>query len=251
MPVVRRFEFDLSFDAPQHAARPTLHEPEPLPEPEPEPEFVEPPPPPEPSFSQAEIEAAYERGRLEGRQTGEFEAMARIERRLADTSERLCHALQDSRADQTRAVAAIERQAAELSLAALRKLFPALLRRAETQELEAMVTEAFDQALDEPRVVVRAAPTVIDALSPRLKELAERSGYEGKLSLIGDPRLAETDCRMEWSEGGVERDPAKALQAIETAIERGIAALDERGTAALDEHNGPGEPAAPIEESAE
>ena len=243
MPVVRRFEFDVSFDPPQKSARAKLHEPEPPPPPEPEPE-PEPLPPPEPTFSQAELDAAYERGLAVGHQAGEFDAMERIERRLADTIERLTHVLQDSGADRARALGAIERQAAEMSMLALRKLFPALLERAETQELEAMFAAAFEQAIAEPRILVRASPVLIEALEPRLRDLAARAGFDGKLSLVGDPRLADTDCRVEWSEGGVERDPQRSLQAIEAAIEHGIAAFDQR--------NGLGRPAvaSPIEEIA-
>ena len=243
MPVVRRFEFDVSFDAPQRV-RPVLHEPEPPPPPPPEPE-PEPPPPAEPSFSQAELDTAYERGVAVGRQGGEFDAMARIERRLADTTEQLCHVLQDSGASQALAVAAIERQAAALALLALRKLFPALLERAGTGELEAMFADAFEQAIEEPRILVRAAPALIEAFEPRLHDLARRAGFEGRLSIVGDPRLADTECRAEWSDGGVERDPQRSLQAICAAIEHGISAFDQR--------NGLGGPAvaSPIEENAE
>jgi flagellar assembly protein FliH len=129
-------------------------------------------------------------------------------------------------AAQRQACAGIERQAAELSMLALRKLFPVLLQRAEGQELEAVFSEVFDQAIEEPRIVVRAAPGMIEALEEKLQALAARSGFEGKLSLIGDPRLAETDCRVEWSEGGVERDPQRSLKAIEAAVAKGIAAFD-------------------------
>jgi flagellar assembly protein FliH len=154
----------------------------------------------------------------------------------------MSYLLRESGDDQKRALAAIERQAAELSMLALDKLFPALLERAETQELEAMFTEVFEIAIQEPRLLVRAAPTMIGALEPRLRALAERAGFEGKLSVIGDPRLDDTDCRVEWSEGGVERDPRRSLQAIAAAIEHGIAAFDQR--------NGLGRPAvaSPLEE---
>ncbi len=248
MAVVRRFEFDVSFDAPGKAwprAHATPEPPPPPPEPEPEPEPEPPPPPPEPTFSQAELDAAYVRGEAEGRETGEFAAMERIERRLADTIERLGHVLQDSVEAQRKARVGIERQAAELSMLALRKLFPVLLQRVEGQELEAVFGEVFDQAIEEPRIVVRAAPGMIEALEERLRILAARSGFEGKLSLIGDPRLAETDCRVEWSEGGVERDPLRSLKAIEAAVAKGIAALDRQtGAVAPDDAE-----ARPVEES--
>jgi len=229
MPVVRRFEFDVSFDAPGKAWPNAQAVPEPPPpEPEPEPEPEPPPPPPEPTFSQGELDAAFARGEAEGRQTGEFAAMERIERRLADTVERLAHVLQDSVEAQRKASAAIERQAAEMAMLALRKLFPVLLQRAEGRELEAVFTEAFEQAIEEPRIVVRAAPGMVEALEEKLRALAARAGFEGKLSLIGDPRLSESDCRVEWSEGGVERDPLRSLKAIEAAVEKGIAAFDQQ-----------------------
>ena len=232
MPVVRRFEFDVSFDAPGKAWPKAHAEPEPPPPPpEPEPEPEPPPPPPEPTFSQAELDAAYARGEAEGKQTGEFTAMERIERRLADTIERLTHVLQDSVEAQRQGRVGIERQAVELSMLALRKLFPVLLQRAEGQELEAVFSEVFDQAIEEPRIVVRAAPGMIEALEERLRALAARSGFEGKLSLIGDPRLAETDCRVEWSEGGVERDPHRSLKAIEAAVAKAVAAFDRQSGA--------------------
>jgi flagellar assembly protein FliH len=227
MPVVRRFEFDLSFDAPQRVARPVLQEPEPPPAP-PEPVFEpEPALPPEPVFSQDEVDAAYQRGVALGRQTGECEAMVRIERRLADTVETLSRQLRDTHAEQARALAGIERQAAEMSMLALRKLFPALLQRAGTGELEALFAEAFEHAIDEPRILVRATPELIEALTPRLGELARQAGFEGKLSLVGDPRLGDAECRAEWSDGGVDRDPERAFQAIESAIERSLAAFDQ------------------------
>ena len=159
MPLVRRFEFDVSFDAPQDAARKRLHEsepPPPPPEPEPEPE---PPPPPEPTFSQAEQDEAYERGMAIGRQAGEIDALERIEHRVADAVERLDHDVKDAVGAQAQAIAAIERQAAELSMLALRKLFPLLMERAEAAELEAVFTEAFEQAIEEPRILVRAPPS--------------------------------------------------------------------------------------------
>jgi flagellar assembly protein FliH len=227
MAEVRRFEFDLSFDAPRKAAQAAPAEPEPPPaEPEFEPEPELPPLPPDPTFSQLELDAGWERGVAIGRQSGEADAMARVEARLADAIERLCRVLQESGAEQARALAAIERQAADLSMLALGKLFPALVERAETAELEAMFADAFEQALEEPRILVRAPPALIEALEPRLRALSARAGFEGKLSLVADPRLGETECRAEWSEGGVERDPQRSLQAVIAAIERGLAAFD-------------------------
>jgi flagellar assembly protein FliH len=224
MPVVRRFEFDLSFDVPRVAVLAKALEPEaPPPEPEPEPE---PPPPPEPTFSKDELDAAYERGMMTGRQAGEIDAMTGIERRLADTTEQLAHRLHDFAQSHKCAIAQVERQATEVSLMALRKIFPAFLARAHTTELEALFGDAFEHAIEEPRVLVRTSPAMRGALEPLVRATADQAGFEGKLSIIDDPRLAETDCRIEWADGGVEHDPQRLMDVIEAAVARGLADFD-------------------------
>lgn len=241
MPLVRRFEFDVSFDRPQDAARMKPSAPEPAPPPrEPEPE-PEPPPPPEPTYSQAELDEAYERGMAIGRQAGEIDALERIEHRVADAVEQIGRGLKDVSQAQAGMRETVEREAVELAMLALRKLFPLLMERAEAAELEAVFTEAFEQAIEEPRILVRAPPSLLDALDQRIRDVAARAGFEGKLSLVADPRMAETACRVEWSEGGVERDPEKSIRAIEAAMLRGIAEYDRRTGAAAE---------SPVEENA-
>jgi flagellar assembly protein FliH len=227
MPVVRRFEFDLSFDAP-HKSRIRKVEPEPVPIIEPEPEPAAPEPPPEPTFSQAELDAAFERGLTNGRQAGELDAMDRIERRLAETTERLAYQFKDLADHQGHAIAMVERQAAEATLTALRKLFPAFLSRGGAAEIQAMLTDAFEHALEEPRILVRTAPDMRDALEPLVRTTAGQAGFDGKLIIIEDNRLGEMDCRIEWAEGGVERNPRRLMDAIETAVTRGLADFDRR-----------------------
>jgi flagellar assembly protein FliH len=229
MPVVRRFEFDLSFDAPHAAARMCEMAPEPVSMVEPEPEVPEPPPPPpEPTYSQSEVDAAFERGLTNGRQAGELDAMERIERRLAETAERLAYQFKDLADHQRHAIAMVERQAAEATLAALRKLFPALLARGGATEIEAMLSDAFANALEEPRILVRTAPDMRNALEPLVRTTAGQAGFDGKLIIIEDSRLDAMDCRIEWAEGGVERNPRRLMDAIETAVARGLADFDRR-----------------------
>ncbi|HVJ51118.1 MAG TPA: hypothetical protein VM689_01560 [Aliidongia sp.] len=226
MPVVRRFEFDQCFDTPRVAAPTRKVEPEPEPEPsmpEPEPEL-----PPEPTFSQSELDAAFERGLSNGRQAGELDAMERIERRLADTTERLAYQFKDLAEHQNHAIAMVERQATEVTLAALRKLFPAFLARGGATEIEAMLTAALEDAIEEPRILVRTAPDMRGSIEPMVRSMAGQAGFDGKLIVIEDNRLGDMDCRIEWAEGGVERNPRRLLDAIEAAVTRGLADFDRR-----------------------
>ena len=229
MTSARKFEFGLSFDPPapaRGAARAALPEPEPEVPPEPEPE--EPPPPPAPTFSQEELDATRHQGWLEGRAAGEADAMERTERRLADTVGRLTHDLQALAGAQQQALARIERQATELSVAIVRKLFPAFVARSGTVEIAALVADAMSLAQEQPKLALRCAPDMAEALEPVLAQAAERSGFEGRLSVRGDADLAGTDCRIEWSDGGLDRDSGRLMTEIETAVARGLEDFDRR-----------------------
>ena len=225
----RKFEFGLSFDPPgpvRGVARTAVPEPEPEPLPEPEPE--EPPPPPAPTFSQEELDATRHQGWLEGRAAGEADAMERTERRLADTVERLAHDLQSLAGAQDAALGRIERQATELSVAIVRKLFPALVARSGTVEIAALVADAISLAQEQPKLVLHCAPGMIEALEPILAEAAARSGFEGRLSVRGDAALGETDCRIEWNDGGLDRNSSRLMTEIESAVARGLEDFDRR-----------------------
>jgi flagellar assembly protein FliH len=228
MKTARKFEFDLSFDPP--GTRGVRATPEPAPEPEPiaEPEPEEPPPPPAPTFNQEELDAARHLGLLEGRNAGEMDAMQRIERRLADTVERLAHDIETLADTQQSTFAAVERQATELAVTVVRKLFPALVARSGTAEIEALVGEAMELALEQPKLTLRCAPDMVEPLEPVLMKAAARTGFEGKLAVRADAELGETDCRIEWADGGLDRDTARVMAEVDAAVARGLADFDRR-----------------------
>ncbi|HEV2674059.1 MAG TPA: FliH/SctL family protein [Aliidongia sp.] len=225
----RKFEFGLSFDPPNargaaRAAATPAPAPEILPEPEPE----APPPPPAPTFGQEELDAARHLGLMEGRTIGETDAMQRIERRLADTVERLAHDLENLGEAQQAALGRIERQATALAVDVVRKLFPAFVARSGTVEIAALIADALSLAMEQPKLTLRCAPDMIGALEPILTQTAARSGFEGRLAVRGDPELSETDCRIEWNEGGLDRESGRLMTEIESAVARGLEDFDRR-----------------------
>ncbi len=246
MAAVQKYSFDLSFDKPTPAqiARRRAEEAARL-----QAEIdardaaaaasaamTEPAPPPEPTFSAAELEAAERRGYEQGLDAGERTALSAIEARLAATSENLGFALKDIAREQRGAIAGIESQAAELVLLCVRKLFPLCSSLAGTQEIEGLIRTAFGQALHEPRIVIRCAADLREALEPRIAESAALAGFEGRLTVIGDPLMEAADVRAEWAAGGMERRTAEFLQAVEDAVRRlfptpAVAAVDASVTA--------------------
>jgi flagellar assembly protein FliH len=186
-----------------------------------------PPPPPRKSFNAAELDAARQEAERSGYAAGRAAALREIEARvqlalnvlvdgLGDAL-RIIHARQEAQGRETLAVATT----------IIRKLYPALSSRHELAELEALVAESLRQLASEPRIVVRVADDVVDAMKPRIDRASERAGYPGRVILLGDPALSDSQSRVEWADGGVERDPARVWADIDAVLQRHIAGAAE------------------------
>jgi flagellar assembly protein FliH len=222
MAVVRKFLFDNDFgEAPQSgiggarakgAAGGAHHAP-----------IVQAPP----VFTEAEMQGACDTARRKGEEAGvtrgRSEAIAAFDRQVAATLSAI--------AQQTAAIArsvAAEAQAAgksvDLALAIARKLHPALVERAGLAEIESVLGQCLESLKQEPRLVAYVHSARLDALQERLAQLSAASGFEGRVVLIGDDAMGESDCRVEWADGGVEREAGRIWRAIEEALNRYVAA---------------------------
>jgi flagellar assembly protein FliH len=175
---------------------------------------------PKPQFTDEDLAAARGEGQQAGFQMGRESALREIERRAADALEAVAAGLAGVDAAQARAVAELRAEAARLALAIAGKLAPTLVARRPLAEVEAVIAECLGQLPTEPRVVVRVAEGLVEVLSGRIDELARRVGFSGAVVLLGEPAMAPGDARVEWADGGAERDLARTLGAIEEAVGR-------------------------------
>jgi len=72
--------------------------------------------------------------------------------------------------------------------------------------------------------VVRVADGLYEEACGRLKEIADRSSFTGRLIVLADPEVAVGDCRIEWADGGSTRDRAAVEQLIAEAVDRYLSA---------------------------
>ena len=182
------------------------------------------------NFNAAEMEAACLAAEQVGHAAGRTAAIKEVEARTAVALETLASRLADDLAK------IHERHAAQLrdTLAAAgemtRRLFPALAERHEFGEIEALFADCVARLNEEPRLLVRAPETLVDALKPRLDRVAERAGYAGRVILIGDPALRDGQTRIEWADGGVDRDSTRLWAEIDTALQRYLTGSAPAGT---------------------
>jgi len=183
-----------------------------------------------PTFDEEQLEAAREQARAEGHQAGLAQARTEIEQMVANTLASVAASLTGLIGRYEQDFADVRRDAAEMSLAVARKLAPALIARQPSAEIEALVDECLTDLREEPRVVVRASELVVDALKPRIEEIATRGAFSHRVILLPDDGLQGADCRVEWADGGVERDLETLDRQIGEAVTRYVRAGATRAT---------------------
>jgi flagellar assembly protein FliH len=195
-------------------------------------------PPPEPPVSRAEFEAARTDAFAEGRKAGLAEAAQSADERTAVALTALAADIKALLALREECTADVERHAIEAMRAIMRKALPALCRKDPLAEIEAVIDACLHEAFEEPRIVLRVADAQFEPVQRRLTAIAAAAGYAGKLVLLADNCLGAGDVRVEWAEGGAERQVPRLLSDIDAVLARAIDA-------------NPAVPAKPLEESKE
>jgi flagellar assembly protein FliH len=120
--------------------------------------------------------------------------------------------------------ARLETEAVQVSVAVAGKLAPALIAREPFAEISALATECFRHLVTTPHIVVRISAGIYEAAHGKLEEIARARGFEGRLMVLSDETMAPGDCRIEWADGGVNRDEAATKSAIDEVVARYVAA---------------------------
>ena len=210
MTAARKFVFETDFDdyqAPEPEREEAAEEAEPVLE-------------EAPTYSEDELNTAREEALAAGRQEGANEAADAAERKIADTLASIEGGLSDLFRIQEEAIETALKNAISVAAAVARKLFPDLNRRNALGEVENLVVTTMEKVMEEPKVTVRVAEELKPGLEQRIDSLIK--GYEGKLTVMGDPGMAPGDCRIEWNEGGAERDTGAMWKDIDLIIEQNI-----------------------------
>ena len=218
MAKLQKYLFDLDFDAPE--GPPHLGDEFAAPPEEAMIEIEEAPPPP--TFSEEELLLARDQAYLAGRQEALREAEAATERLAASALAALSERLTELVAGQQAAHEAGLRDAIAVALAVARKLLSEFARRHGLDEIEGVMAECLSHLDRDLRITVRVNPLQVDAVKAHAAQVAAGAAFEGKLHCTADPRVAPGDCRIEWGDGGAERDQARIWAEIEAVVERAL-----------------------------
>jgi flagellar assembly protein FliH len=195
---VRKFMFDRSFDDASiiHRAqerKPVLMKPEQV---------------------DALKKECYDNGFEAGKVTGQNEQIIQLDELMLRVEQNILR-LVDNLANIVREQ---DTQTRQLVLAIAKKILPDFTAKNGLQEIEALLGDTIRDMAREPRLVVRVHENMFDTVNERVQALATQRAYPGKVIVLADSEVASGDCRVEWADGGVERNTQSTWNKIQETI---------------------------------
>ena len=221
-----KFLFDTSFEAEDladDAVRPT-HKP------------------PPPKFGEEDLEQARTEGHAQGKEIGAQEAMQSIEQQISQAVDAVSAQMSGLAQAQVESRERQGREALEVAMTVVRKIFPRLAGQHGLAEVESVVCDCLERLREEPRIVIRVADALLDQVEARIGDLAKRAGFEGNIVYLAQDGLNPDDVRVEWADGGAERDSERLWREIDQITARIATSGTPQGTP-------PGAPEIPMETS--
>src|SRR5580658_1794706 len=163
----------------------------------------------------AEAEAS---ARRQGYADAQAEAKIEADRRMAEALERIAVNLGKANDALAAIETRLECEAVEVAIAVARKLAPALIAREPFAEIAALAGDCFRQLVASPHIAVRVNDGLYATTREKLDDIVRTRGFEGRLVVLAEEDIALGDCRIEWADGGINRDNAATDAAIGEAV---------------------------------
>jgi flagellar assembly protein FliH len=176
--------------------------------------------------------AAHEAGLMEADASGyrrgfaaaKAEVLAEAEQRSASALERVAAALADVVRGLSGVEARLETEAVDVAVAVAKKLAAALIEREPLAEISALAMDCFRHLVTAPHVVVRVNDAQHASVGKPIEEMVRARGLASHLVVLAEPEIGAGDCRIEWADGGINRDRRATETVIDEAVSRYVKA---------------------------
>lgn len=185
--------------------------------------------PPAPTFSEEEVAAAQQSAFDEGKTAGLQEASAQFEHMMASALTQIATTLPQVFQQHAQAQQDHEALALSVARAVSRKVVPAYTEKHGLDEILAVVSQCLEPLRAEPRLIVKVHESLREETQEKLLKLADNIGFDGRVVVMAHEDIVPGDCRVEWSEGGAERNSETLWQQIDEIIERNLTEGGNRG----------------------
>ncbi|MDV7339009.1 FliH/SctL family protein [Terasakiella sp. A23] len=178
--------------------------------------------PPAPTFSEEEVMAAQQTAFDEGKTAGLQEANAQFEHLIANALTQISQSIPQAFQQHSQAQEDHEAHALAVARAVTKKIIPAYAEKHGVDEIINVVSRCLEPLRAEPRIIVKVHESLRDEVHEKLVKIADEVGFDGRVVVMPHDDLVPGDCRVEWSEGGAERNSEELWQQIDEIIERNL-----------------------------
>jgi flagellar assembly protein FliH len=173
---------------------------------------------------EAKLQEADQSGYRRGYAAAKAEILTEAEQRSAAALQRVAGQLEEMARGLAGVEARLETEAVDVAVAVAKKLAAALIEREPFAEIAALATDCFRHLVTAPHVVVRVSEAQQENVAKPIEELVRARGLSAHLVVLAEPGIQVGDCRIEWADGGVNRDRHAVEQMIDEAVQRYVKA---------------------------
>lgn len=166
----------------------------------------------------SKMQKIYDEAFEEGKAQGKEEEQQSIEKNCEMILENVKNSMDVMMARHNEQIQAMEKNATTLVMTIVGKLAPAIVAETPLKEIEALVQDCMRNNPLEPRMVIRVDEQILPLLRRKIDTLQTISDYHGQIVLISEPMSNISDCRVEWIDGGAERDFDGLMTSIEETV---------------------------------
>lgn len=164
------------------------------------------------------LEEGRQVGMEEGRQSAWKEAMESIQKQNSDTLISIDASLKKLFESVEQNGQAAFSTALEFALAVCKKALPALNEINALTEIRSLLEKNLHFLKDEQRISLHLNPASAEQIKPALTDLVKKESYHGKIAVVRDESLPVGDCRIEWKNGGLEKNLQDILNHTEELV---------------------------------
>lgn len=178
--------------------------------------------PPPPTFTEEEVIAAQQTAYDEGKAAGIQEANAQFEHLIATALTQIAQTV--PQVFDAHGQIQQEHEAHTLAIArhVSKKVIPGYAENYGLDEILHVVSLCLEPLRAEPRIIVKVHESLREEVHDKLVKIAEEIGFDGRIVVMAHDDIVPGDCRVEWSEGGADRNSETLWQQIDEIIERNL-----------------------------
>jgi flagellar assembly protein FliH len=178
--------------------------------------------PPAPTFSEEEVASAQQTAFDEGKAAGLQEAQELFENMIAGALTQISQTIPVVFEEHSKSQEEHEAHALAIATSVSKKIIPAYAESNGLDEIISVVSKCLEPLRSEPRLIVKVHETLREDVHEKLTKVADQIGFDGRVVVMAHEELIPGDCRVEWSEGGAERNIEDLWKQIDEIIERNL-----------------------------